>query len=119
VEGAFVDDDSETIPDLAVRERITPPPARWDDVPRPILIIEVTSESTRRYDEVKKRAFYMESGIPEYWIVDGATRTIRIVTSAGDRTEAVTLRWQPFGTAAVLELDLPTLFAEALGTATA
>lgn len=67
--------DSEVIPDIVVRQTPVPPLKRWDDVPTPILVAEVLSPSTERADLVKKRAFYMESGIPEYWIVDGEARS--------------------------------------------
>jgi Uma2 family endonuclease len=116
VESAFVHDDSEAVPDLSVRERIMPPPARWEDAPAPILVVEITSESTRRYDEVKKRAFYMESGVPEYWIVDGKARTIRVVTPTGERLESVTLRWMPRADSKPFDLDVRALFEESLGS---
>ena len=114
-ESGFALDDSETIPDIVVRQRIIPPPDRPDDLPMPLLVVEVTSESTRRNDEVKKRAFYMESGVPEYWIVDGKARTIRVVTKAGDRLESAMLRWSPPGASKALDIDVQALFDEAIG----
>jgi Uma2 family endonuclease len=114
---AFVAGDSEAIPDLVVREAMVPPPDRWDDAPRPLLVVEVLSESTQRNDRVRKRGFYLASGIPEYWIVDGESRTIEIASIGGDRTEASLLRWHPPQAKHALELDVPALFEDALGPA--
>jgi len=112
---AFVTEDSETLPDLLVRHRPFPPPDRWDDMPMPLLVAEVSSPSTRRYDEVKKRRFYIEAGIPEYWIVDGRARTIRVVTSSSDRIEANHLRWFPPGAANPLDIDVALFFLNTIG----
>jgi Uma2 family endonuclease len=113
---AFVTDDSEVMPDIVVRTAVTPPPERWDDAPMPVLVVEVLSESTRRADRVRKRAFYVESGIPAYWIVDGETRTITVVTSgAPDAAFSTTLTWHPAGTSNPMRLDVGSLFREALG----
>jgi Uma2 family endonuclease len=112
---AFVTKDSETIPDLVVRHLPLPPPKDWADAAMPSLVVEVLSDSTRRYDEVKKRAFYMEAGIPEYWIVDGTARTVRVITPGDDRIETTRLRWSPSGASASLEIDLQQFFTSALG----
>ena len=37
----------------------------------PELVIEILSPSNRRYDQELKRALYQQSGVPEFWIVDG------------------------------------------------
>jgi Uma2 family endonuclease len=113
--GAFVDDDSETIPDTVVRERQPIPPAGWEDASVPVLVVEVLSDSTKRYDEVKKRAFYIEAGIPEYWIVDDKTRSIRVITTTSDRTETTALEWLPPGTSEPLSIDVQAFFASAIG----
>jgi Uma2 family endonuclease len=112
---AFVADDSETIPDLVVRHLPVPPPDRWDDAPTPLLVVEVLSSSTRRNDEVKKRAFYIEAGIPEYWIVDGRARSIRVITRSSDRTEAETIQWSPSGSSEPLRIDIQAFFSKAIG----
>lgn len=42
----------------------------------PDLCIEVISPGSRRRDTVRKRALYARFGVPEYWIVDPAGKTI-------------------------------------------
>lgn len=46
----------------------------------PDLIIEVLSDRTRGIDRVQKRALYAMAGVPEYWTVDLANRTIAVLT---------------------------------------
>ena len=43
------------------------------------LLIEV-SGSSKRFDRGEKRRLYAEAGIPEYWIVDIALRTVETMT---------------------------------------
>jgi Uma2 family endonuclease len=112
---AFVRGDDEVIPDLVVRHLPVPPPEKWDDAPMPLLVVDVLSTSNRRDDLVKKRRFYVERGVPEYWIVDGDARTVTLVTASGARTESETLRWHPKGAGQTLEADLPQFFRNALG----
>lgn len=42
---------------------------RYLPVP-PVIVVEVLSPSTRRFDLYLKRSAYAEGGAPEYWIVD-------------------------------------------------
>jgi Uma2 family endonuclease len=51
---------------------------------RPDLAVEIVSPSSRRYDRVKKLAWYASIGVPEYWIVDAEARTIeRLLLARG------------------------------------
>jgi Uma2 family endonuclease len=89
----------------------------WAELPLPILVIEIVSNTTRRRDHLQKRALYLDAGIPEYWIVDGHERTVRVVRPGHDdqlNRESVT--WHPSSAAAALTIDLPTFFRDALGT---
>ena len=52
----------------------------------PSLLIEVLSPSSSDVDPVRKLATYARHGVPEYWIVDPATRSIAAYADpAGDR----------------------------------
>lgn len=89
---------SEVEPDLMVRRPNTTAGAKWENAPRPSLIVEIASPSTRRRDRTTKRDFYLECEIPCYWLVDGDTRTITIVQAGRpDIVERETLRWNPDG----------------------
>jgi len=43
----------------------------------PSLVIEILSESNRRFDQVLKFDLYQRSGVPEYWIVDTASESVQ------------------------------------------
>ena len=45
----------------------------------PLLAVEVVSPSSRRLDRGSKRLAYEEFGVPSYWIVDPATRSITVL----------------------------------------
>jgi Uma2 family endonuclease len=77
-------DGSEVEPDLTVRQPPSDRRASWEDVPIPLLVIEVLSPYTRRRDRGPKRDFYMDSGVGEYWIVDPDDECVTIVHRGRD-----------------------------------
>lgn len=108
---------SEVEPDLMVRPLNTRRPDRWEDMPLPILVVEILSDSTRQRDHGQKRAWYLDAGIAEYWVVDGEMRTIRVI--APRREDVVTageLTWMPAQASEPLQIDVATYFREALGS---
>ena len=82
-----------------------------------LLAIEVLSPSTARVDRGRKREFYQRAGVHEYWIVDHAARLVERWRPSEARPEIIsgTLTWHPEGAAARLEIDVPSIFTEALG----
>ena len=83
-------------------------------MPRKLLLtIEILSPSTQRADRVRKRAIYMDEGVPEYWIVDLDGRLVERWRQGDERPEIVTesLAWQPLPGVPALKLDLPQFFA--------
>lgn len=45
----------------------------------PLLAVEVVSPSSRRIDRGSKRLAYEEFGVPSYWVVDPATRSVQVL----------------------------------------
>jgi Uma2 family endonuclease len=83
---------------------------RWDDVPTPILVVEILSEGSTRHDRVTKRDAYRDRGIPVYWIVDPEERTVRVVRpDRADEVVADVLRWQPVSALEPLEIELSAI----------
>jgi Uma2 family endonuclease len=101
---------SQVEPDLMVRP--IGPFQGWENAPLPILVVEVTSHSTRHRDLWKKRDFYVRSGIEEYWIVDRDEQMILQIRGTEERRVSTVLRWSPGETGATLEVDVERLFAE-------
>jgi Uma2 family endonuclease len=84
----------------------------WIGAPTPLLIIEIVSGTTRRRDHIQKRRLYLEVGVPEYWIVDGLERAVRVIRGAVESIEKDTLRWRPAGVDAELEIHLDPVFRD-------
>ncbi|MCA9239096.1 MAG: Uma2 family endonuclease [Planctomycetales bacterium] len=51
----------------------------------PNLVIEIISKSHAARDRVQKLGLYAQHGVPEYWIVDPAERTVEFLLLEGDR----------------------------------
>ncbi len=56
----------------------------------PDLVVEIVSESTRRYDFGKKRQVYEEAGVPEIWLVDFERQQVMVVRKVGQRYRSET-----------------------------
>ena len=88
---------------------------RRSDVVRHLLLaVEAVSPSSARFDRVKKRPHYQRHRVSEYWIVDGASRTIERWTPDEDRPELVAeeFGWHPTGASEPFRLDLVRFFEE-------
>jgi Uma2 family endonuclease len=107
-------DDVEVEPDLMVRREHDQAQGSWSSAPLPILVVEIASLGTRAIDLGRKRALYIdEAGIPEYWIVDGDTRTVR--SCAPGRDDIVCddrLTWHPAGATAALVVPVAAIFGD-------
>lgn len=82
-----------------------------------LLAVEVESPSNPAYDYQTKRAVYLGSGVPEYWIVSSTARTIARWRGRTDPGEIIAerLEWQPDGMPSPFGLVLPEFFEDALG----
>ena len=103
---------SEVEPDLMVRQPHTRRDADWDEMPTPILVVEIASPTTRRRDRLYKRNIYIEAGIADYWMVDSDSRTITVARRGLDDDVVAdeTLTWHPEGAATSLTFRLDDVF---------
>ncbi len=111
-------EESQSEPDLMIRHSRAGRPKHakvdddWLDSPTPILIVEIISPWSRRRDREQKRAYYIEAGVAEYWIVDPERRSVRVVRPG--REDAVATReleWHPAGVAQPLVINVDDIFA--------
>jgi Uma2 family endonuclease len=102
---------SEVEPDLVVRAAGIKRATDWDKAPKPILIIEILSPSTRRRDLEIKREFYMKSRIPEYWI--GNPQGREVIVASADKPDLVTsdvVEWAPPGISVAPTIRVSDIF---------
>jgi Uma2 family endonuclease len=105
-------------PDVFVAPLVDGRRARhWTEIHALRLAVEVSSPSTARHDRIKKRHIYMSEDVDEYWIVDLDAQVVERWRRGEPRPEVIdgVLTWQPLATVPALALDLPALFAAALG----
>ena len=108
--------DTEVEPDLMVRPHPAGRPLTWETAPLPLLVVEVLSDTTRRRDRVEKRSLYRDLNIPDYWIVDGDRRVVRVARPGADDVDvSAVLTWQPLSVTDPFVLDLDEYFRAALG----
>jgi Uma2 family endonuclease len=80
----------------------------------PNLAIEVVSPSSSAFDRRRKRDLYARHGVPEYWVVDPAARTVTIYGEARDgryQTEHTDSNVAVSATIPDLSVELSALFA--------
>ena len=89
---------------------------RWEDAPTPILVIEVASPSTARYDRGTKRRFYQRAVVPEYWIVDLDARLVERWRPLDARPDVLDheITWQPGPDVPPLRIDLDRFFVHVM-----
>jgi Uma2 family endonuclease len=85
---------------------------RFEDVGVLGLAVEVLSPSTVRTDRFTKRREYQRRGVPEYWIVDPASRSVERWRPRDEDPEILleTLLWQPNPDTPALTIDLQAYF---------
>ena len=104
-------------PDIFVVPSL-PPGRNWSAFPTPVLVVEVLSPATARFDRFVKRLRFQRTGIPEYWIVDVDARAIERWRPEDERPELLneTITWSPAPSTAPLTLDLARFFRDVWGT---
>jgi Uma2 family endonuclease len=104
-------------PDLFVMPWLPRDRRSWSGFPDPILVVEILSPGTERFDRTIKRRRFQRAGIPEYWAVDLDRRAVERWRPGDGDGELLdrSLTWQPGGAAPALTIDLPRYFAEVWG----
>ncbi len=81
-----------------------------------LLAVEVASPSNPRYDYHTKRTWYLEGGVPEYWVVNIEARNISRWRTKADPGDVLSREtgWHPAGMPDPLIIDLDAMFKDAL-----
>ena len=108
-------DDTRFQPDIMIVPPEEADSTTWDEVRHPLLLVEVLSPSSTRYDRFAKRRAYQEAGVPLYWIVDPAAAQVEVWTPALTFPvfERERLTWAPAGASVPFSLELPRVFGGA------
>ena len=96
--GSVIVGDDELQPDVAVFPvTLSRGEQEWDALPRPLLVVEVLSRTTRRRDLELKRRAYQAWGIPTYWVIDRFESQALVWSPSNGEPAVVThaLHWQP------------------------
>jgi Uma2 family endonuclease len=103
-------------PDLFILDRPLRSIARWEDMPRPLLVAEVLSPSTALVDRGRKRRLYQRAGVLEYWIVDLDAQCIERWTPSAEfpETHRDQLCWVDPVSHATVTVDVADFFARVL-----
>ena len=95
--GMYVSETNWFEPDLCVYAVPQWPAVRWQELPPPLLVVEILSRSTAKRDRHRKRPAYLANGVGEVWLIDPRTRTIERWTAASEfpDTFAGSITWTP------------------------
>jgi Uma2 family endonuclease len=85
---------------------------QWSDVNSLLLAVEVISPGSIRTDRITKREYYMNAGVPDYFIVDVDARIIERWTQGRDTPVVLRDRlvWHPPRARTPLDIPLPAYF---------
>lgn len=99
-------------PDLFVANLDQARTLDWAAIRTLLLVVEVLSPTTARYDRFTKRRLYQERGIPLYWVVDPNEHVAEIWRPDDDfpRVERHALSWAPTEASEAFTMELAELF---------
>ena len=99
-------------PDVFVVPREEMAALDWKQVRHLLLIAEVLSPSSRRFDRFTKRVEFQRQGIPLYWVVDGEQEQVEEWSPSAEVpvVRRDRLVWHPVGALVPFELELAWLF---------
>ncbi len=107
--GSIIQPDLFVIPVGTLRPEAT---GKWSDFQSLLLAVEIISPSSVRTDRVTKRDYYLDVGVPDYFIVDVEARIVECWTQGRDTplVQREELVWHPAGAQTPLTVALPALF---------
>ena len=84
----------------------------WKQIRHLLLIAEVLSPSSRRFDRFTKRVEFQRQGIPLYWVADGEQEQVEEWSPSAEVpvVRRDRLVWHPVGALVPFELELAWLF---------
>lgn len=99
-------------PDVFVVDMAESRTLNWAAMQHLLLVIEVLSPTTARFDRFTKRRRYQDAGVADYWIVDSERHHVEVWHPADQlpRIEGHEVTWAPVGMAQPFVLSLPQLF---------
>jgi Uma2 family endonuclease len=99
-------------PDVFVVDQEEARTLDWTKFKTLLLVIEVLSSSTSRYDRFTKRRLYQEVRIPTYWIVDADNGFVEVWTPEMElpQIHKEQLVWAPVHATSPLEIEVKGLF---------
>lgn len=111
--GAVAHGQSELQPDIQVIPGPVVLDAAWTELPLPLLVVEVLSDSTRSRDLGVKCDAYLRWGIPAYWVVDTVVQSVMTFAAGADAPAAYrdVLHWRPRVDITPFAIEVASLFA--------
>lgn len=105
-------DDTLVQPDLFVVDFEQARTMDWTQMKKLLLVIEVMSPSTARYDRFTKRRLYQDVRIPAYWIVNGDEEFVEVWAPEAGLPEIQRERvvWSPDDNSPPFAIELKELF---------
>jgi Uma2 family endonuclease len=78
----------------------------------PLLVVEVLSPSSARFDRFTKRVEFQRQGVPDYWVVDREAMVVEVWRPGVEipSIERSRVIWHPAGASRQLQVDLRELF---------
>ena len=110
--GVYISETTWLEPDIAVYPSPEYLDLPWQQMPPPLLVVEVLSRSTRKRDRHRKRPAYLAHGVNEVWLVDKQSRAIERWTAASEfpETHHGSITWVPEANQQALVISADELF---------
>ena len=95
--GMYVSETNWFEPDLCVYPVPDQTDVPWREMPPPVLVVEILSQSTTKRDRHRKRPAYLANGVAEVWLIDRNKRTIERWTKASEFPDTFqgSITWTP------------------------